>query len=59
MQDPVVAADGYTYERGAILTWLQSGQIVSPMTGQPLPHPGLTPNNTLRSAIYGFQAQAH
>lgn len=59
MTDPVVAGDGFTYERGAIMAWLRSGATVSPMTGQPLPHPGLTPNNTLRSAINAFQAKAH
>eukprot|EP00884_Botryococcus_braunii_P004252 jgi/Botrbrau1/13828/Bobra.0056s0070.2 len=59
MADPVVAADGYTYDRGAILTWLRSGATVSPLTGQVLPHPGLTPNNTLRSAINAFQAKAN
>uniref|UniRef100_A0A061RL00 U-box domain-containing protein 35-like n=1 Tax=Tetraselmis sp. GSL018 TaxID=582737 RepID=A0A061RL00_9CHLO len=48
MQDPVVAADGYTYERRAIQRWFDemaaSGKpLASPMTGLPLPSTALTP----------------
>lgn len=32
MRDPVVSIDGYTYERQAIIHWLQSGNETSPMT---------------------------
>jgi hypothetical protein len=50
MEDPVVAADGYTYERDAIAGWLaKSGR--SPMTNETLASPALIPNHTLRSAI--------
>lgn len=35
MRDPVVAADGVTYERAAINEWLQR-RDVSPVTGMPL-----------------------
>ena len=28
----MVAADGYTYEREAILEWRKSGKTISPMT---------------------------
>ena len=35
MTDPVVAADGVTYERAAINEWLQQ-RDVSPVTGMPL-----------------------
>ncbi|GJP35308.1 hypothetical protein CLOM_g19813 [Closterium sp. NIES-68] len=47
MMDPVVAADGYTYERYAIEQWLEC-KDTSPTTGMPFPHRFLTPNNTLR-----------
>ncbi|KAK9819484.1 hypothetical protein WJX81_005966 [Elliptochloris bilobata] len=50
MTDPTVAADGFTYERSAIMQWLQLGHVTSPMTNQPLPHPGLTPNRALNGA---------
>jgi len=48
MQDPVVAADGYTYERRAIQRWFDemaaSGKpLASPMTGLPLPSTALYP----------------
>ncbi|KAL0733392.1 hypothetical protein Bca4012_009602 [Brassica carinata] len=50
MEEPEIAADGFTYERKAILAWLEKHNI-SPVTRQKLDHFKLTPNNTLRSAI--------
>merc|ERR1719204_1538603 len=49
MNDPVVAADGFTYERDAIARWLAKNQT-SPMTGEII-LPTLTPNFLLRSMI--------
>ncbi|KAH7863818.1 hypothetical protein Vadar_022307 [Vaccinium darrowii] len=51
MQDPHVAADGYTYEYEAIKGWLDGGHDASPMTDLKLPHRNLVPNRALRSAI--------
>ncbi|KAK0580676.1 hypothetical protein LWI29_004921 [Acer saccharum] len=51
MQDPVVAADGYTYEAEAMKGWLESGHDTSPMTNLRLPHHQVIPNHSLRSAI--------
>lgn len=51
MQDPVVAADGFTYESEALKGWLEGGHDTSPMTNLKLPHCDLLPNHTLRSAI--------
>ncbi|KAK4848240.1 hypothetical protein QYF36_010669 [Acer negundo] len=51
MQDPVVAADGYTYEAEALRGWLDSGHDTSPMTNLRLSHTDLVPNRALRSAI--------
>lgn len=51
MQDPVVAADGYTYETEAIKGWLESGNDKSPMTDRKLANDILVPNHALRSAI--------
>lgn len=56
MRDPVVAADGATYERAAVEAWLRAGNTASPLTGAPLPHPGLTPNLALAAAIQRFSA---
>ena len=55
MREPVVAADGVTYERAAILHWLSTGHTVSPVTGRPLAHPGLSPNRALADAIARFK----
>ncbi|XP_073309245.1 U-box domain-containing protein 33-like isoform X1 [Primulina huaijiensis] len=51
MQDPVVAADGFTYEAEALKGWLESGHDTSPMTNLKLPHNNVVPNHALRSAI--------
>ncbi|OWM88201.1 U-box domain-containing protein 33 [Punica granatum] len=51
MQDPHVAADGYTYEAEALRGWLESGHDSSPMTNYPLAHTNLVPNRALRSSI--------
>ncbi|GLU00688.1 hypothetical protein SLE2022_180360 [Rubroshorea leprosula] len=51
MQDPQVAADGFTYEAEALRGWLDSGNDTSPMTSLPLSHSELIPNLALRSAI--------
>eukprot|EP00193_Tetraselmis_chui_P011077 CAMPEP_0177791378 /NCGR_PEP_ID=MMETSP0491_2-20121128/23891_1 /TAXON_ID=63592 /ORGANISM="Tetraselmis chuii, Strain PLY429" /LENGTH=898 /DNA_ID=CAMNT_0019313585 /DNA_START=155 /DNA_END=2853 /DNA_ORIENTATION=+ len=49
-EDPVVAADGYTYERSAIIKWLRTSSK-SPMTNMPMDHLSLTPSHAVRSAI--------
>ncbi|XP_059312636.1 U-box domain-containing protein 33-like isoform X2 [Lycium ferocissimum] len=51
MQDPVVAADGFTYEAEALRGWLDSGHETSPMTNLTLSNTNLVPNHALRSAI--------
>ena len=50
MADPVLAKDGYTYERSAIESWFRT-RNTSPMTNAALPSKELLPNHTLRSAI--------
>jgi hypothetical protein len=66
MEDPVVAADGYTYERSAIEEWFRRaaapGQRVSahlphsPMTNLPLLHAQLLPNVAVRSEILEWRS---
>ncbi|GLC43802.1 hypothetical protein PLESTM_001521000 [Pleodorina starrii] len=53
MEDPVVAADGHSYERAAITRWFagRQGRATSPMSGAALPHTHLTPNYALRKII--------
>ena len=50
MADPVSTADGFSYEREAITTWLEE-HSTSPLTNEPLKHRELIPNMALRSAI--------
>lgn len=57
MQDPVVAADGFTYEEEALKGWLESGHDTSPMTNLKLTHCNLVPNRALRSAIQEWLQQ--
>tara|TARA_B110001452_G_C15210605_1_gene419913 strand:+ start:177 stop:1400 length:1224 start_codon:yes stop_codon:yes gene_type:complete len=54
MADPVSTADGFTYEREAILEWLRGGNTTSPITGATLARNELIPNHALRSAIQQF-----
>ncbi|KAL9848369.1 WD repeat, SAM and U-box domain-containing protein 1 isoform 2-T2 [Geothlypis trichas] len=50
MKDPVIATDGYSYEREAMENWI-SNRRSSPMTNLPLHSLMLTPNRTLKMAI--------
>ncbi|XP_072020781.1 WD repeat, SAM and U-box domain-containing protein 1-like [Amphiura filiformis] len=51
MRDPVIAADGYSYERSSIESWLRGGTNTSPMTNAPLTSNHLTPNRSLKMII--------
>jgi sterile alpha motif and leucine zipper-containing kinase AZK len=51
MKDPVVAGDGFSYERSYMDEWLNSGCMVSPKSYTPLNSAVLLPNATLREAI--------
>ena len=50
MLDPLLAADGHSYERAALVKWLAKKKT-SPVTGAPLQHMVLTPNHALRNTI--------
>lgn len=56
MWDPVLATDGYTYEREAVENWLKRSTI-SPMTGKNLPQAAVFPNFNARSSIREFLTQ--
>ncbi|CAE5960283.1 unnamed protein product [Arabidopsis arenosa] len=51
MEDPHMAADGFTYELEAIKKWISTGHQTSPMTNLKLSHLNFVPNRALRSAI--------
>lgn len=56
MDDPHVAADGFTYERRAIEAWLERYDV-SPVTKQRMTHFNLTPNMTLITAIQEWKSR--
>ncbi len=47
MQDPVVAADGNTYERSGVERWIKEHGAVSMISRAPMPHKMLVPNQVL------------
>ncbi|XP_064396865.1 WD repeat, SAM and U-box domain-containing protein 1-like isoform X2 [Halichondria panicea] len=51
MRDPVLAADGYSYERTAITAWFSKGRRTSPVTNLPLTNTLLLPNRALKTII--------
>ena len=51
MNQPVLAADGYTYERKAMEQWMKV-HGTSPKTGARLAHKNLTDNHTVKSLIH-------
>ncbi|KAK7279931.1 hypothetical protein RJT34_24992 [Clitoria ternatea] len=57
MEDPYIAADGFTYEAEAIRGWLNTGHDTSPMTNLKLEHTNLVPNYALHNAIQEWQQQ--
>jgi hypothetical protein len=58
MRDPVVAADGNTYERAAIAAVLAGDDPRSPLTRAPLAHGVLVPNNELRRRVRAHEEAA-
>lgn len=56
MDDPHIAADGFTYEYQAIKAWLKKHKV-SPSTKLKLEHSMLTPNHTLRCAIHDWRSR--
>ena len=61
MVDPVLASDGFTYERVAIMQWIrQCGwRPRSPVTNESLQPHLLIPNHRLKSLIGDYEAQVH
>ena len=56
MDDPVVAADGHTYNRVDIEKWLKEHDT-SPLDHEPLEHRMLIPNFTVRRQINAWREQ--
>ena len=56
MDDPVVAADGHTYNRTDIENWFKQHNT-SPLTNEPLDHQLLLPNIAIRKAIIAWREE--
>ncbi|XP_058213622.1 U-box domain-containing protein 34-like isoform X2 [Rhododendron vialii] len=56
MEDPYIAADGFTYEFRAIKAWLKRHSL-SPVTKRKLQHKVLIQNHTLRYAIEDWRSR--
>jgi len=53
--DPVLAADGMTYDRPGIVQWFKN-KSTSPSTGSDLPHKRLLPNRSIKCLIDAWHA---
>lgn len=51
MSQPVVAADGHTYEADALAAWICSGHTTSPVTNAELPSLVAMPNHVVRAQV--------
>jgi len=58
MRDPVIAADGHTYERRVIEEWLEE-HSTSPKTGAEIESKALFPNHMARGMITEWQEAQH
>ena len=56
MDDPVVAADGHTYNRADIEKWLKEHDT-SPLNHEPLEHKMLVPNMAIRRQINAWREE--
>jgi len=56
MRNPVIASDGHTYEKEAIIVWFDSSSI-SPMTGLRILDRNVVENIALRNTIQNFLAK--
>ncbi len=55
MKNPVIAADGHTYEEKSIIEWLSRGNRRSPLNGNNLPHTILLENIFAKKIINEFK----
>ena len=58
MKEPVLAADGHTYERVCIEQWMATGRTSSPMTSEELSSTQLFPNHNAKQTIAAFLDKA-
>ena len=59
MTDPVIAADGHSYERAEIEKWFATGKQTSPMTNSAIASQTLVSNHGLKSQIKEWQGRSN
>ena len=59
MADPVIAADGHSYERAEIEKWFATGKQTSPMTNSAMASQTLVSNHGLKSQIKEWQGRSN
>lgn len=57
INDPVVAADGYSYEKAAINLWFETNHNNSPIDNSRLKNLDLNPNQNLKQTIQEFRSK--
>merc|ERR1712157_192114 len=55
MTDPVIVSSGHTFERTAIIEWLEDGNDINPLTGEQLENVDIKPNYALKDAIKEYR----
>jgi TPR repeat protein len=58
MSEPVIAADGHSYERTEIEQWFATGRQTSPMTNSTMATQTLVSNHVLKSQIKEWQSRS-
>ncbi len=56
MKDPVMLADGNSYERSAIANWMQNS-MTSPISRMPIASATLVPNRALKASIEAWRKE--
>jgi hypothetical protein len=57
MTDPVMSINGYTFQRQAILNWLDMGYNICPVTEKPMSMADIISDRKLRSRIQRWQEE--
>ena len=57
MEEPIIAEDGYSYEKESIVRWMREHRNQSPMTRQAMDPGKLIPNRNLKDAIEVYKAR--
>ena len=57
MRDPVIAKDGYTYDRASIEEWFKEHGAVSPKLQVDIPDMSLTPDESIIAAMKAMEFQ--